>query len=308
MRSVGVLFVTAVLTLVLGGSAATGQSRTHVVKWSPFTRSGELKQAFHVRRAGRNGDCYLISEIVGDITYRCSAGHGLWDPCWRDGPERTSNVICVPTPWTKTVERIHVPHLLFRAGVDFGPLDDYPMALELADGNRCRLLGGAHDTVPGGQVVDYMCQHDIWLVRNLRRGRVWHIGAYRYDGGYRSLGDATIRRAFLGTLPPPMMREHRLAGKAVEPARLVIRKALGKTRKQLPLDFAQWVRLTLPDAEWARVGLSSLDAPDFDKVYDTVLHLVDGRWIEASAYQPYCQKLPPEVLRQLFVPAYCRTT
>jgi hypothetical protein len=95
------------------------------------------------------------------------------DPCWR--------------------------RLLRRPGVDFGPLVDETWDLELADGDRCRLLTGAHDLAPNGLPVDYSCESGLTLVRNLRRGRVWKIGAYRYDrSGYHAVGDVTIRRGFQG--------------------------------------------------------------------------------------------------------------
>jgi hypothetical protein len=42
-----------------------------------------------------------------------------------------------------------------------------------------------------------------------------------------------------------------------------------------------------------------------DGTYDAVLHRVGGRWVDSHDFLPYCQKLPPEALQQLFYPGYC---
>jgi hypothetical protein len=89
-----------------------------------------------------------------------------------------------------------------------------------------------------------------------------------------------------------MERERKLAARAVAAARVVIHRDAARAH----LDLA-WVRLTLPDAQWAYVLFSSTGG----KGWFALLHREDGQWIDASAYKPYCKTLPQRVRRQLFL-------
>jgi hypothetical protein len=159
--------------------------------------------------------------------------------------------------------------------------------------------------VPGGLVVDYLCRSGIVLLRNLRRGRVWTIGAARYDGDrFHRLPVVRIRLAFEGSLPPAMRAQHELATEAIAPAKRLIRRTVGR---QLPLEYVSWVRLTVPDGAWARVGFDEVGRRE-EHFYDAVLHRIAGHWVDTQALQPYCQLLPAEVLQQLFYPDYCSSS
>jgi hypothetical protein len=187
--------------------------------------------------------------------------------------------------------------LLF-AGVTFDAPLDHPWAIELTDGARCVLGQGAHSRVRLRRewlAVDYHCERDdLVLLRNVRRGRVWRVGAARLvslDAGYKLLGDRTIHRAFFGGLPPTMQRQHDLAHGAVTAARrLIHRKAPGVNLK------VGWARMSLPDARWAYVIFTWNGVGRF-----AVLHRVQGRWVDASAFKPYCRRLPGRVRTQLFL-------
>jgi hypothetical protein len=287
----------AALPIVVGlGSAEP--TRTEIIRWSPFNSRGVLKNALRVHRLG-SGRCTDTYTTAGDIAYRCGRGSYVYFPCWRDGPNPTEFVVCTGDPWTSSVSRLRSPGLLLYPGVTY--LDDAysPWAVELAGGEHCRLFQGAHSAIHRGKrtyVVDYYCDRDnLVLLRNLRRGLVWRIGAARYVNlkvGYKLLGDRTIRRAFFGALPPPMERERKLAAQAVAAARVVIHRDAPRAHLELA-----WVRLTLPDAQWAYVLFSSTGG----KGRFALLHREDGRWVDASSYKPYCKTLAPRVRRQLFL-------
>lgn len=291
MRWVGLLAVAALL------SAPRTPAPTAVVRWSPLTASGAVKPALRVRNVGM-GRCTDTYTTAGDIAYRCRRGNVLYFPCWREGPNPTDLAVCAGDPWTTSVERIRSPGLLLYPGVTY--LDDAyaPWAVELTTGRRCRLVQGAHDAIHRGgrtYVVDYGCDKgDLVLLRRLRRGRVWRIGAARYLGlrrGYKLLGDVPIRRAYFGGLPPPLERQRRLAAQAVAAARHLVHGDHPKAH----LDIA-WVRMTLPDARWAYVLFSSVDG----KGWFALLRRQDGEWLRASTNRP-CRQLPVAAQRQLFL-------
>ena len=277
---------------------------TEVVRWSPFTSAGTLKPTLKAEPV-KHGQCTDIGyTLVGGVAYRCGAGNGLYDACWRDGPSATEYVVCLGSPWDKKVTRLRSPHLLLYPGVTFDPPASYPWAIRLGDGTRCVVEQGAHAafTTRGRRwIVDYGCtKRNLVLLREgLRRGRVWYVNAARLlspQRGFLFLGARAIRRVYFGTLPPPMLRQHRLAHAAVVAAKQV----LGRT--QLSDELAV-VRLALPRANWARVIFTSVGN---NRSWDVVLHRVAGRWREASTFRPYCTKLPTSVRRQLFLSGTAR--
>lgn len=297
----GSLCLLVVAGVAIGvASTATAQQRaaTEIIRWSPFTKGSVVKQTLKVRELG-TGRCTDTYTTAGDIAYRCGRANAQYFPCWREGPNVTDFVLCVRDPWSPSVVRLRSPGLLLYPGVTY--LDDAysPWAIELAGGARCTLVQGAHDAIRRGRrtyVVDYGCdkKHFV-LLRNLRRGRVWRIGAARYvnvNVGYKLLGDRAIRRAFFGGLPPAMERERKLAAHAVAAARVLIHQTTPRARLDLT-----WVRLTLPDAEWAYVLFSSVEG----KGRFALLHRTHGKWVDGSTFKPYCKRLTKRVRRQLFL-------
>jgi hypothetical protein len=305
MRRIRTTALCAVLlaTVLLGSTAVTASPgampfRTQVIRWSPFTSLGVVKNTLRVHSVG-TGRCVDTYTTAGDIAYRCGQGSYLYFPCWRDGPNPTNFVLCTGDPWSRSVSRLRSPGLMLYPGITY--LDDAysPWAVELMGGERCRLFQGAHSAIHRAKrtyVVDYYCDRDdLVLLRNLRRGRIWRIGAARYINlrrGYKVLGDRMIRRAYFGGLPPAMERQRKLAARAVATARLVIRQKASHAH----LDLA-WVRLTLPNAQWSYVLFSSTSG----KGRFALLHRKGGRWVDASSYKPYCTRLPQTVRRQLFL-------
>ena len=148
--------------------------------------------------------------------------------------------------------------------------------------------------------MDYGCtRRNLVLLREgLRRGRVWHVNAARFRGlkrGFLFLGERAIRRVYFGTLPPPMLRQHRLAHDAVVVAKRILRPT---THGAQLSDELAVVRLALPRVDWARVIFGSVNS---DRSWSVVLHRSAGRWRDGSAFKPYCATLPVRVRRQLFL-------
>ena len=271
------------------------------MRWSPFASSGGLKPSLKVKTV--NGGCGDIGyTYVGGIGYRCGFGNYLLDACFRDGPNPTEFVICVNHPWDTSVIRLHSPHLLLYPGVTFTAAATDPWGIVLDDGNRCGVVQGAHDVVrtrAKTYTVDYFCERGnlVLLREGIERGQVWQVNAARWSGknGYTFLGHVPVRRVYFGTLPPEMERQNVLANKAYNAAVRVIHRSTPKAH----LDLA-WVRLALPQADWAYVIFTPADASF--RGYFALLRLVGGRWQDASPYAPYCTTLPKPVREQLFLP------
>jgi hypothetical protein len=281
----------AFLFLVSGATAGAGARRTTITSWNPV---GVARSSLTFASLG-SGTCGPGSDVLGDLGYRCGARNLIADPCWRDGAAVTDNVVCATSPWASHAYTIRVPRLLFSAGVTFSarvdPQHDWPWALVLDDGNRCLLYQGAHDSVitrRGRIAVEYHClRGDVFLLRTLRRGPVWHIPAVRWTGThYRLLGTASIRRAIFASLPPAMKRQNDLAREAAA--------ATGFLKDVL------LVRLALPTPAWAYVRAL---APDNSRAITTwrLVRRQAHRWQVVRLKRSPCRsRVPPAVRRQLF--------
>lgn len=174
-----------------GGSART---RTDIRYAIPFGSDG-LNAALTVRET-LTGTCIGDSIAVSD---RADAFHCLgessqvYDPCFENPfapSDEPGDLACVPDPFSREVVLLTVEDPLPRekeaAPVQeqdpFAPWD-LPWALELANGDRCTLLGGTLYQL-GGQIVYYSCEqngavlgvvdHDqpLWTVNYLADGDV----------------------------------------------------------------------------------------------------------------------------------------
>jgi hypothetical protein len=298
MRTAAGLLLVAGLLVGAPGNASLGPPQTQVVRWSPFDSGGKLKATLRVTR--REGRCPDIGyTFVGGIGYRCGSGNFLFDACFRDGPNPTEYVICVETPWDKRVVRLHSPGLLLYPGVTYTGPALYPWGIVLEDGTRCAVVQGAHSSVIArgkSWTVDYGCERSsvVLLREGIERGRVWRVNAARFRGlsrGFEFLGPVRVRRVHFGTLPPELTRQNALANKAYNAALRILRRRAPKGH------VLAWVRLALPQADWAHV----IFVDENERGYFIVLHRVGGRWTDASSYRPYCANLPRRVRRQLFL-------
>jgi hypothetical protein len=181
---------------------ATGQSeRTDVRYLLPFTPDG-LHPGLRATTT-EDGVCGFPSSAALDRpdAWDCTGAEGqIYDPCFENpftSPDDPAQVACLASPFSTDVVVLTLTEPLVRqkevpdpsmeaaqeaAGVALDPWD-LPWALELANGDRCTLLGGTL-TVMAGQTVHYGCEEGgvvvgevthlrpLWTVNYLAQGEV----------------------------------------------------------------------------------------------------------------------------------------
>jgi hypothetical protein len=180
--------------------AAGSTARTDIRYVLPFTPDG-LNPGL-TATATAEGVCGFTSSAALDRpdAWDClSADDQIYDPCFENPflpPDEPGQVACFASPFSTEVVVLTLTAPLERekeapdvdtsmaqaAGVSIDPWD-LPWALELANGDRCTLLGGTL-IVQAGQTVHYGCadggtilgevQHQdaVWTVNYLAEGEV----------------------------------------------------------------------------------------------------------------------------------------
>lgn len=123
--------------------------------------------------------------------WRCTVGNEIHDPCF----EAAANTVVCPLdgPWTNTGLRIAltVPLPRDRANTLQQGMGQ-PWALQLADGSRCELLGGATGVVDGMR-LNYACNSRLNLYGNPdRSARPWTIFAGAENATQLTTREVTI--------------------------------------------------------------------------------------------------------------------
>jgi hypothetical protein len=174
-------------------AALTATKQVHV---SPVGPDGSAAPGFRTTMTIADANCEAGSESIGQA-YRCFAGNFVYDPCWA---ERATipTVLCVPFPWSSTDIRLQVVAALSTIPAEPGTSE--PWGVELADGQRCELLQGAHSLFDG-RVIDYYCDSRLSLLRGLTTSSaVWHAASVTVTGGKQALGPPEqIKIAWFGT-------------------------------------------------------------------------------------------------------------
>jgi hypothetical protein len=180
--------------------AAGSLVRTDVRYVLPFTPDG-LNSGLSATTT-EEGVCGFSSSAALDRpdAWDCTGADGqIYDPCFENpfiAPDEPGEVACLASPFTTDVVVLSLTAPLVRekeapdagtgmaqaAGVAIDPWD-LPWALELANGDRCTLLGGTL-TVVAGQTAHYGCadggvvlgevnhSQPIWTVNYLAQGEV----------------------------------------------------------------------------------------------------------------------------------------
>jgi hypothetical protein len=175
-------------------AAATATRQVHV---APVGPDGAAPAAFRVTRSAASATCEPGSEAIGQA-YRCFAGNEVYDPCWAERTSRPT-VLCVGEPWAATGTQLSVTGTLGAlpaAGSGAAP----PWGVELAGGQRCVLLQGAHGEFDG-LVIDYYCTPRLSLLRGLiKAGPLWRARSVVVQSGRSSSGPVeVITTAWFGT-------------------------------------------------------------------------------------------------------------
>jgi hypothetical protein len=189
----------AMLSVTLAGCSSTARpgalTATRQVHVSPVGPDGSPVRGYRTTvTAGRAG-CEPGSEAIGQA-YRCFAGHFLYDPCWA-AKASTPTVLCLAFPWSVTDIRLTVSAPLSPIP-PVGPISE-PWGVELAGGQRCVVIQGAHSTFDG-RVIDYYCNARLSLLRGLAKtGPVWRAASVIGTSGHQAAGPVReIRIAWFG--------------------------------------------------------------------------------------------------------------
>jgi hypothetical protein len=174
-------------------AALTATRQVHV---SPVSADGSPERGFRTTQTVPGASCEAGSEAIGQA-YRCVAGNSLFDPCWA-ARAAAPTVLCLPFPWSVTDVRLEVGAPL--TAIPAEPATNEPWGVELASGQRCVLLQGAHSQF-AGRVIDYYCNSGLSLLRGLSRAApVWRAASVTGSAGKQALGPSEqIKIAWFGS-------------------------------------------------------------------------------------------------------------
>jgi hypothetical protein len=169
---------------------------TRQVHVSPVSAHGSPVRGFRTAQTVAGANCEAGSEAIGRA-YRCFAGSSLYDPCWA-ARATAPTVLCLPVPWSTSDIRLEVGAPL--SAIPAEPGTSEPWGVELASGQRCVLLQGAH-SVFAGRVIDYYCNASLSLLRGLTKtAPVWRAASVTGTAGNQARGPSEqIKIAWFGS-------------------------------------------------------------------------------------------------------------
>jgi hypothetical protein len=148
---------------------------TQVVTVRPLDEHGQIQPSIHVTDEATGGNCLADASEQVNGAARCFTDDYVADPCWAVPPSGSTTVVCLSLPWSADATRITGVTGAETAGHPSPGSEWAPWGIELATGERCIKLTGAHSLV-GEVVVDYQCTDDLSLLRTLDRSRpAWTI-------------------------------------------------------------------------------------------------------------------------------------
>ncbi len=170
---------------------------TRQVHVAPVGPGGTAAAGIRMTSVPGQAACEPGSEAIGRA-YRCFAGNAVYDPCWAEKAARPT-VLCLPEPWSASATRLSVTGQLGAIPAQPGGASE-PWGVELAGGQRCILLQGAHGSFDG-QVIDYYCGPQLSLLRGLiRTGPLWRAHSVADKAGHQVGGPVQmVTIAWFGT-------------------------------------------------------------------------------------------------------------
>ena len=136
--------------ITAGGNLPITAPATVVHHYQPFVNSKPAPSL--VVAASPPGSCFGGSESTTDPNARrCISGNEIHDPCFVDPQHRSTSVLCPGPPRKNTVIEL-------RNAATTGPAQpaDKPFFVQLADGQVCFALNGAHG-IESGLPDNYLC-------------------------------------------------------------------------------------------------------------------------------------------------------
>jgi hypothetical protein len=188
--------LTAVTLCACTSGSAPALTATKKVHVSPVRMDGTPVSGFRTTQTVAGANCEAGSEAIG-LAYRCFAGNFVYDPCWAERAA-TPTVLCLPVPWSVTDVRLQVSAPLSAIPAEPGTTSE-PWGLELASGQRCVMVQGAH-SVFKGRVIDYYCNSGLSLLRGLTTSSaVWTAASVTGSAGTQAPGPSEqIKIAWYG--------------------------------------------------------------------------------------------------------------
>src|SRR5215213_8014365 len=212
------LFLSMAVVVLLGVTAPDGQPSARAQDATPATGQSARTDVRYVLPFGPDGlnpgltatatdegVCGFPSSAALDRpdAWDCLGGDDqVYDPCFENPftlPDDPGQVACLASPFTTDVVVLTLTEPLVRqketpdptmdaaqdaAGVSLAPWD-LPWALELANGDRCTLLGGTLYQL-AGQVVYYSCEQNGAVLGVVDHGQpLWTVN-YLTDGDFAS--------------------------------------------------------------------------------------------------------------------------
>jgi hypothetical protein len=151
---------------------------TKVRTYNP-THGSAVSPDLTVTESKRHASCWIgasADQNRGDA-FRCMAGHGIFDPCFRI--ILTKLYVCPRTPWADSVVVLHADDPPPERNED-GSKPERPWALVLEGNNlRCRSNGSGAGDVVANQRATYWCgdgegEGGLILGDLVKVGRTWY--------------------------------------------------------------------------------------------------------------------------------------
>lgn len=123
------------------------------------------------------GDCQPTIISSDPEAIRCfPSNHIILDPCWlaeSGDPDREGYLAACPdSPWGDSVTLVRTSVRPVQSSKETTPIGTIPWALELENGQRCLLIGGASVTV-AGMLLNYQCENGYAAGDPNRTEKVW---------------------------------------------------------------------------------------------------------------------------------------
>lgn len=161
--------------------------------YNPVDQGGEPSS--NLQLTEERGSCFAGSGIAfRSDAWRCvpAGSSELQDPCFATS---SNAVVCVMTPWDTEATSLNLTKPLPVESQAGGEQTDRPWALELVDGRRCTLLGGATRAIANRR-VNFGCDDGSYLLGDPDESApVWTI--FAGEGDQQSIEAVQIKIAWL---------------------------------------------------------------------------------------------------------------
>jgi hypothetical protein len=153
------------------GAASTAETAVHF--FEPYTATG-LSSSVKVTRTS-SGYCWIGSNVAEDPNaYRCFIGNEIVDPCFASPFVNSPTAVVCGDPWDGVIQLRLTKSLPSRSLRDSNVDPQVGWLLQLANGSRCQISGGATGSVDGVRVA-YACSGSAQAGALIWTGEPWRV-------------------------------------------------------------------------------------------------------------------------------------